>query len=336
MGCFGFACVAYAGPETGVRDRASYVLRQGTATFVISAPLSATSPMAEHHHTHGDGVKDLAFAVTDVVAAFEAAIARGAVAVRGPWTESDEHGSVHKAQVATYGQTTHTFVDRTGYRGVFAPGYATERLPASTPGDVVNIEKFDHIVGNVEEGRMVEWVDFYDRVFGFVALMQFDEHQIATEYSALRSTVVSNGTIFMPINEPAPGRKKSQIQEYLDEYGEPGVQHIAFRTRDIASTVTALRGRGVRFMTVPDTYYDEAQRRMAGIDLPWDRLRASNILVDRDASGYLLQIFTETVTDRPTVFCEIIERHDAVGFGEGNFKALFEAIERDQDRRGNL
>ncbi len=337
MSGFGFECVAYAGPETGQRDRASYVLRQGSATFIISAALTANSPMAIHHHTHGDGVKDLAFAVANVDDAFNAAIARGAVAVRGPWTESDEHGEVRKAQVATYGQTTHTFVDRSRYHGVFAPGYAAERLPQVGNGDTVGIEKFDHIVGNVEQGRMDDWVRFYNEVFGFTALMQFDEHQIATEYSALRSTVVSNGgTIFMPINEPAAGRKKSQIQEYLDEYGEPGVQHIAFRTRDIAKTVSALRARGVRFMTVPEAYYEEARRRMAGIDLPWESLRAHNILVDRDASGYLLQIFTETVTDRPTVFCEIIERHDAVGFGEGNFKALFEAIERDQDRRGNL
>jgi 4-hydroxyphenylpyruvate dioxygenase len=337
MSCFGFECVAYAGPETGVRDRVSYVLRQGQATFVISAALSANTPMAIHHVKHGDGVKDLAFEVADVTCAYEAAIARGAVSVREPWTETDESGTIHQAQVATYGETTHTFVDRRNYRGVFAPGYVADRLPPSSPGSSVNIEKFDHIVGNVEEGAMVGWVDFYHRVFGFEALVQFDENQIATEYSALRSTVVSNGSsVFMPINEPALGRKKSQIQEYLDEYGMPGVQHIAFRTRNIAATVAALRDRGLRFMEVPEAYYDEAQKRMAGIDLPWEKLRAYNILVDRDASGYLLQIFTETVTDRPTVFCEIIERHDAAGFGEGNFKALFQAIERDQDKRGNL
>jgi 4-hydroxyphenylpyruvate dioxygenase len=336
MSCFGFECVAYAGPETGVRDRASYVLRQGSATFIISAALSAYSDMALHHHTHGDGVKDLAFQVANTTSAYEAAISRGATSVRAPWSETDEHGVVYKAQVATYGHTTHTFVNRSQYNGAFAPGYVADRLPIHRSDDAVGIEKIDHIVGNVEAGAMTEWVEFYDRVFGFDALMQFDEHQIATEYSALRSTVVSNGTIFMPINEPAEGRKKSQIQEYLDEYGEPGVQHIAFRTRDIATTVRALSNRGVRFMTVPESYYDEAEKRMAGIELPWAQLRQHNILVDRDASGYLLQIFTETVTDRPTVFCEIIERHDAVGFGEGNFKALFEAIERDQERRGNL
>jgi 4-hydroxyphenylpyruvate dioxygenase len=336
MTCFGFECIAYAGPETGVRDRASYVLRQGSATFVISAALSANSEMALHHHTHGDGVKDLAFRVDDAASAYNAALERGALSVRAPWTEQDEHGVVNKAQVATYGHTTHTFVDRSHYHGPFNPGFTAERLPATSVGSTVGIEKIDHIVGNVEQGQMDEWVDFYDRVFGFTALMQFDESQIATEYSALRSTVVSNGTIFMPINEPAVGRKKSQIQEYLDEYGEPGVQHIAFRTRDIAATVSALRDRGLRFMSVPEAYYEEAQRRMADIDLPWADLRRHNILVDRDSSGYLLQIFTETVTDRPTVFCEIIERHDAVGFGEGNFKALFEAIERDQERRGNL
>jgi 4-hydroxyphenylpyruvate dioxygenase len=336
MSCFGFECIAYAGPETGVRDRVSYVVRQGTATMVISAALGADSPMAVHHVAHGDGVKDLAFRVSDVASAYDAAMARGAVSKRPPWTETDEFGVVHKAQIMTYGQTTHTFVDRSGYSGVFSPAYRAERLPVPVVGSAVGIEKFDHIVGNVEEGAMVEWVAFYDRVFGFEALVQFDENQISTEYSALRSTVVSNGNIFMPINEPAQGRKKSQIQEYLDTYGEPGVQHIAFRTRDIAMTVSALRDRGLRFMTVPEAYYEEAQRRMAGINLPWEDLRKYNILVDRDASGYLLQIFTENVTDRPTVFCEIIERHDAVGFGEGNFKALFEAIERDQDRRGNL
>jgi 4-hydroxyphenylpyruvate dioxygenase len=336
MNCFGFDCIAYAGPETGVRDKVSYVLQQGAATMIVSASLDSNSPMAVHHIAHGDGVKDLAFRVDDVAAAYTAAIERGAVGVRSPWQESDEFGTIEKAQISTYGQTTHTFVCRLGYSGAFAPGYVAERLPSQMIGSSVGIEKFDHIVGNVEEGSMTQWVDFYDRVFGFSALVQFDENQISTEYSALRSTVVSNGTIFMPINEPAQGRKKSQIQEYLDTYGEPGVQHIAFRTHNIAATVSALRDRGLRFMTVPEAYYEEAQKRMVGIDLPWHELRRHNILVDRDASGYLLQIFTENVTDRPTVFCEIIERHDAVGFGEGNFKALFEAIERDQSRRGNL
>jgi 4-hydroxyphenylpyruvate dioxygenase len=336
MTCFGFDCVGYAGPETGVTDRVSYLLRQGSITMVVSAGLQAVSEIATYHHLHGDSVHDLAFVVDDPDEAFRRAVARGATAVGEPWSETDEHGSVRKARIATYGSVVHTFVDRRNYSGLFEPGYAANGLPVAVDTAPVGLEKFDHIVGNVAQGDLPNWVTFYEQVFGFYPVVSFDESQISTEYSALRSTVVTNGKIFMPINEPADGRKRSQIQEYLDTFGEPGVQHVALRTQDIATSVSALRSRGLRFMTVPDAYYAEAQKRMEGVDLPWDQLRRLNILVDRDRSGYLLQIFTEMVTDRPAVFCEIIERRDAVGFGEGNFKALFEAIERDQARRGNL
>jgi 4-hydroxyphenylpyruvate dioxygenase len=337
MGTFGFRCVAYSGPETGVRDRVSYVLEQGEMRLVIQGSLQPESEIAAHHHRHGDGVKYLGFSVEDPAAAHDVLVARGATSVRAPWEESDEHGVVRYAAVATYGETVHLLVNRTGYRGVFAPGYTSDNLPATPVGPEAGLIKFDHVVGNVEEGAMAEWVDFYERVFGFVPLISFDENQISTEYSALRSTVVTNGArIFMPINEPAAGRKKSQIQEYLETYMGPGVQHIAMRTADIAETVGALRARGLRFMSVPVEYYETAKQRMADVDLPWAELEKYNILVDRDADGYLLQIFTEVVTDRPALFCEVIERHGAVGFGEGNFKALFEAFERDQARRGNL
>ncbi|HVT76940.1 MAG TPA: 4-hydroxyphenylpyruvate dioxygenase [Acidimicrobiales bacterium] len=339
MSAFGFRCTSYAGPETGVPGKASYVLEQGDVRLVVSGALDASSPIAEHVRTHGDGVHDLAWLVDDVQAAFDAAVTRGARVVRPPWEESDrEHGTLRLAQIGTYGETVHTFVDRTRYDAShLEPGYSDENLPPAPCGPAVGIEAIDHIVGNVEKGCLDEWVFFYADVMGFSPLVHFSDDQISTEYSALMSTVVWDGTkIVMPLNEPADGLKKSQIQEYIETYDGPGVQHIALRTNDIVATVTALRERGVRFMTVPDTYYDEARQRLAGVDLPWDALRQLNILADRDADGYLLQIFTETVTDRPTVFFEIIERRGARGFGEGNFKALFEAIERDQARRGNL
>jgi 4-hydroxyphenylpyruvate dioxygenase len=337
MSAFGFSCIAYAGPETDVRDRVSYVLEQGEIRLVINGALDDTSEIARHHQTHGDGVKYLCFQVTDPPAAFDALVTRGATPVRDPWVESDEHGTVRYAAVASYGETVHLLVDRSEYHGVFAPGYTDVRLPVSPVGPETGLVRIDHIVGNVEKGRLDEWVRHYEDVFGFLQLVSFDESQIATEYSALRSTVVTNGSrIFMPINEPADGKKKSQIQEYLDTYGGPGVQHIAMRTNDIAETVAALRARGLRFMSVPAEYFESAKERMADVDLPWVELEKYNILVDRDHDGYLLQIFTEVVTDRPALFCEIIERHGAVGFGEGNFKALFEAFERDQARRGNL
>jgi len=338
ISAFGFRCTGYAGPETGRRDKASYVLEQGDIRFVVSAALDPDSPIAAHVRTHGDGVHDLAWLVDDAGATYEAAIARGARSVRPPWTEHDDHGDLELAQVATYGETVHTFVNRLRYRGdALEPGYSAESLPNPTIGPPVGLDSIDHVVGNVAEGELDTWVDFYADVMGFAQLVHFDNEQIRTEYSALMSTVVWDGSkIVMPINEPAEGRKKSQIQEYLDHYRGPGVQHIALRTGDIVAAVQALRDRGVRFMTVPDTYYDDAKARLAGFELPWDELQRLNILADRDHDGYLLQIFTETITDRPAVFFEIIERHGAKGFGEGNFKALFEAIERDQARRGNL
>jgi 4-hydroxyphenylpyruvate dioxygenase len=337
MSAFGFRCVAYAGPETGVRDKVSYVLEQGDIRLVLDGALDDSSEIATHHRVHGDGVKYLCFSVADPTSTYDALTARGAQSVREPWMESDEHGTVRFASVASYGETVHVLVDRRGYSGAFAPGYSADNLPITPVGPNAGLVKIDHIVGNVEQGNLAEWVRHYEEVFGFTQLVSFDETQIATEYSALRSTVVSDGDrIFMPINEPAEGKKKSQIQEYLDTYGGPGVQHIAMRTNDIAETVAALRARGLRFMTVPVEYYEAAKERMADVELPWAELEKYNILVDRDRDGYLLQIFTEVVTDRPALFCEIIERHGAVGFGEGNFKALFEAFERDQARRGNL
>ena len=338
MSAFGFRCTAYAGPETGQRAKASYVLEQGDVRLVVSGALTADSPIAAHVRKHGDGVHDLAWLVDDARAAYDTAIARGARSVRPPWTETDAAGDLELAQVAAYGDTVHTFVNRARYRSaLLEPGYSDENLPNPSVGPPVGLVAIDHVVGNVERGRLGHWVDFYSDVLGFSELLHFDESQIRTEYSALVSTVVWNGgKVVMPLNEPADGLHKSQIQEYLESYDGPGVQHIALRTADIVSTVTALRERGVRFMRVPDTYYDDAQERLAGFELPWDALRAANILADRDHDGYLLQIFTETVTDRPALFFEIIERRGAEGFGEGNFKALFEAIERDQARRGNL
>jgi len=338
MSAFGFRCTAYAGPETGVTDKASYVLEQGDVRFVVSGALAAGSPIAAHVRAHGDGVHDLAWSVDDVDAAFNSAVDRGARVIREPWRETDELGSLHLAQIAAYGETVHTFVDRRAYGGHrLEPGYATDNLPPMPTGPVVGITGVDHVVGNVERNRLDDWVRFYSDVMGFSELAHFSDDQISTEYSALMSTVVWDGTkIVMPINEPADGLRKSQIQEYIESYDGPGVQHIAMSTDDIVATVDALRDRGVRFMQVPDTYYSEARQRLAGIDLPWDELQRLNILADCDHDGHLLQIFTETITDRPTVFFEIIERQGARGFGEGNFKALFEAIERDQARRGNL
>jgi 4-hydroxyphenylpyruvate dioxygenase len=338
MAAFGFSCTGYAGPETGVRDRASYVLEQGDIRFVVTGALDADSPIARHVLEHGDGVHDLAWIVDDSAAAHAAAVARGARSLRAPWTESDDLGTLAMAQIGTFGETVHTFVDRGRYAGArLEPGFTDDALPPAPVGPQVGLVAIDHVVGNVEQGRLAHWVGFYRDVLGFDQLMHFDDDQISTEYSALMSTVVWDGTkVVMPLNEPADGRKKSQIQEYVETYHGPGVQHIALRTDDIVATVAALRARGVRFMTVPSSYYDEAHERLAGIEVPWDDLQRLNILVDRDPDGYLLQIFTETVTDRPTVFFEIIQRHGAKGFGEGNFKALFEAIERDQARRGNL
>jgi len=338
MSHFGFHCTGYAGPETGRRDKASYVLEQGDIRWVVSGALAADSPIADHVRRHGDGVHDLAWLVDDAAATYAAALTRGARSVREPWVERDEHGDLELAQVAAYGETVHTFVNRLRYRGsTLEPGYTDTKLPNPNVGPDVGLVAIDHVVGNVAQGELDTWVDFYSDVMGFAQLLHFDDEQIRTEYSALMSTVVWDGSkIVMPINEPAEGLKKSQIQEYIEHYDGPGVQHIALRTENIVATVRAMRDRGVRFMTVPDTYYDEAKSRLAEFDLPWDELQRLNILADKDHDGYLLQIFTETITDRPAVFIEIIERHGARGFGEGNFKARFEAIERDQAARGNL
>jgi 4-hydroxyphenylpyruvate dioxygenase len=304
----------------------------------VSGALTADSPIAAHVRAHGDGVHDLAWLVDDADAAYALAVERGGRPVREPWSEDDDEGSLRLAQIGTYGETVHTFVDRRRYTADrLEPGYHADALPPAPAGPSVGLRSVDHVVGNVELGRLDDWVHFYSDVLGFRQLVHYDDDQISTEYSALMSTVVWDGTkIVMPLNEPAEGRKKSQIQEYIETYDGPGVQHIALRTDDIVASVDALKARGVRFMTVPDTYYVDARRRLADVDLPWDDLQRLNILADRDHDGYLLQIFTETVTDRPTVFFEIIERRGARGFGEGNFKALFEAIERDQERRGNL
>jgi 4-hydroxyphenylpyruvate dioxygenase len=332
----GFDVVAHAGPETGRSDRSSYVLEQGRIRIVLTGALAPDSPIAEHVRSHGDGVRDIAFGVGDATAAFHAACARGATPVRAPTLEEDGSGALIRASVATYGDTVHSFVERHHYRGAFAPGYEPAGLPPPA-GPMVGLEHVDHVVANVEEGALPHWVAWYGDVFGLDELTHFDEDQIATGYSALRSTVVWNhGAVVLPINEPAPGLRTSQIQEYLDYYRGPGVQHVAIHTGDIVATVEALRARGLRFLDVPPAYYDEARARLAGVDLPWEALAALGILVDRDESGHLLQIFTEGVTDRPTLFLEIIERRGANGFGEGNFKALFEAIEREQERRGNL
>jgi 4-hydroxyphenylpyruvate dioxygenase len=333
---FGFEVVGYAGPETGRRDRVSHVLQQGEIRFLVTGSLGPDGPVAEHVRVHGDGVRDVAFLVDDVDAAYAAAVARGARPVRRPATDADDHGDLRHAAVGTYGETVHTLVDRSSYTGGFAPGFTAPTV-ATAAGPAPGLAAVDHIVGNVERGRLEDWVRYYQDVFGFDQLVHFDDEAISTEYSALMSTVVWNhGSVVLPINEPAEGRRKSQIEEYLDYYRAPGVQHLALRTEDIVAGVRALRERGVGFLTVPPEYYDDARRRMEGIDLPWDELAELGILVDRDRDGHLLQIFTENVCDRPTVFFEIIQREGARGFGEGNFKALFEAIERAQEARGNL
>jgi len=333
---FGFDVVAYAGPETGRRDRVSYLLQQGRVRFMVSGALHPDSPIAAHVREHGDGIRDICFLVDDVESAYAAALARGATSARVPAVDTDAAGVIHHAAIRAYGETVHTFLDRSRYAGSFAPQFEPSDL-VRPDGPEVGITRLDHVVANVERGHLDEWVGYYEQVLGFDQLTHFDDEQISTEYSALMSTVVWNhDKVVLPINEPAEGRRKSQIEEYLDFYRSPGVQHIALHTDDIVASVRALRARGVRFMDVPDEYYDEARVRMAGVDLPWATLAPLGILVDRDEEGHLLQIFTETLTDRPTVFFEIIQRAGARGFGEGNFKALFESIERAQARRGNL
>ncbi len=333
---FGFKLLAYCGPETGVRDRASYVLEQNKVRFVLTTPLRPESPINEHVHLHGDGVKVLALWVDDAYLSYERTVQRGATSYAVPQTLTDEHGEVRTASIRTYGDTIHTFVERKNYNGPFMPGYVG--LDDGYVTEDVGLLYVDHCVGNVELGRMNEWVKFYEDAMGFKLLVTFDDKDISTEYTALMSKVVSNGTGFIkfPINEPAAGKRKSQIDEYLEFYRGAGVQHIAIATHDIMHTVSELRKRGVAFLQVPDAYYDDLLDRVGPIDENLDPLRKLNILVDRDDEGYLLQIFTKPVEDRPTLFFEIIQRKGAKSFGKGNFKALFEAIEREQDRRGNL
>lgn len=333
---FGFQLVAYAGPETGVRDRASYVLQQGKIRLVLTSPLRTDSPITDHIARHGDGVKVLALWVDDARSAWQATTLRGAVSTQEPTVLTDEFGEVVVASIKTYGDTIHTFVERKNYRGAFMPGFS-----AADDGYVtepVGLQYVDHCVGNVELGQMNRWVKFYEDVMGFKLLITFDDSDISTEYSALMSKVVSNGTGYVkfPINEPASGKRKSQIEEYIEFYEGAGVQHIAVATNNILHTVGELRRRGVQFLVVPDTYYDDLLDRVGEIKEELSELKELNILVDRDDEGYLLQIFTKPVEDRPTVFFEIIQRRGAKSFGKGNFKALFESIEREQALRGNL
>jgi 4-hydroxyphenylpyruvate dioxygenase len=330
----GFREVAYAGLETGVRDRTSHVLEQGRIRLVLTGALTPDHAIGRHHARHGDGVRVIALSVPDVEHAYREATTRGATGVREPWEETDEHGTMRRATIETYGETLHTFVDRSAYNGPFMPGYSAR--DAGTPD--VGLLTIDHIVGNVELGAMEKWVKYYEDVFGMTEMIHFTDEAISTEYSALMSKVVTsgNGRIKFPINEPAEGKRKSQIDEYLEFYGGAGAQHIAVATRDIVKTVGELTARGIQFLRTPETYYDEVPGRIGEIDEDLEDLRRLGILVDRDDEGYLLQIFTKPIGDRPTMFYEVIERHGARGFGEGNFKALFEAIEREQELRGNL
>src|SRR4051794_23027926 len=337
---FGFDVVAYAGLETRSRHEAGYVLRQGEITFVLASPLGPEHPESRRLVTHGDGVQDIALEVDDVTHAYRTATGRGAVGVTPPTLLEDEFGVYEYAAIRAYGDTTHTFVNRDRYRGVFAPGYRPLDPDRYSPRTFkpVGLVAVDHIVGNVDEGRMNEWVGFYERVLGFRQLVSFDDKDISTEYSALMSKVVQNGTgrIKFPINEPAKGQRRSQIEEYLRFYQGPGVQHIAMSTGNIIETVRAMRDNDVSFLRVPQAYYDALPERVGPIDEDIADLAELGILVDRDDEGYMLQIFTKPVEDRPTLFFEIIQRQGARSFGKGNFKALFEAIEREQARRGTL
>ena len=333
---FGFELIAYAGPETGVKDRASYVLKQDKIVLVLTTSLEPNSEISEFVKLHGDGVKSLSLWVDDATKSYEETTKRGAVSVFPPKKMTDEHGEVVLSAIKTYGDTIHTFVERKNYKGAFLPGFQ----PAKSLFKVepIGLKYVDHCVGNVELGKMNDWVDFYENVMGFGLLLTFDDKDISTEYTALMSKVVSNGNgyIKFPINEPAEGKKKSQIEEYIDFYKGAGCQHIAIATDDIIHTVGELRKRGVEFLHVPDAYYEDVLDRVGHINEDLMKLKDLNILIDRDEEGYLLQIFTKPVEDRPTLFYEIIQRCGAKSFGKGNFKALFESIEREQARRGNL
>jgi len=334
VSALGFREVAYAGLETGRRDSASHVLEQGGIRLVLTGALVPDHAVGRHVAAHGDGVRTIALGVPDAEHAHRLAVARGARSVAAPWSDADSDGEVVRASVRAYGEIVHTFVERGSYRGAFLPGYSAR----DGAGSDVGLLAVDHIVGNVELGEMETWVGFYERVFGMTELNHFTDEAISTEYSALMSKVVSDGSgrIKFPINEPAEGRRRSQVDEFLEFHGGPGVQHLALTTEDIVGTVARLRERGIEFLRTPDSYYDELPDRVGEIDEPVGELRRHGILADRDEEGYLLQVFSRPLADRPTLFLEVIERHGATGFGQGNFKALFEAIEREQDRRGNL
>ncbi len=337
---FGFDVIAYAGLETKVKHEAGYVLRQGEITFVLTSPLSGAHAESQRLVKHGDGVMEIAMDVPDVKAAYAMAVERGATPLRDPVALQDDHGVYECASILAYGDTAYSFINRDKYKGVFKPGFTpldADRYQTSTERPV-GLAAIDHIVGNVEEGKMDEWVEFHRKVLGFEQLMHFDDQDISTEYSALMSKVVQNGTgrIKFPINEPAKAKRKSQIEEYLNFYGGPGVQHIALITGDICKTVRAMRANDVSFLRVPKSYYDALPARIGAIREDLDELAELGILVDRDDEGYMLQIFTKPVADRPTVFFEVIQRRGSKSFGKGNFKALFEAIEREQDKRGTL
>ena len=339
---FGMELVAYSGPETGNRDHHAYVLRSGAVRFVLKGAVNPDSPIADHHRRHGDGIIDIALEVPDVDRCVTHARRQGARILDAPHDVSDEHGIVRLASIATYGETRHTLVDRSRYTGPYLPGYVARRSAAARPAGAPKryFQALDHVVGNVELGRMDDWVGFYQRVMGFTNMAEFVGDDIATEYSALMSKVVANGNhrVKFPLNEPAVGKRRSQIDEYLEFYGDAGAQHLALACNDILATVDRLRANGIEFLDTPDSYYtDPALRsRIGNVRVPVEELQASGILVDRDEDGYLLQIFTKPIGDRPTVFFELIERHGSLGFGKGNFQALFEAIEREQDKRGNL
>src|SRR6266516_4530365 len=334
---FGFARTAYAGPETGVRDRASYVLEQGDIRLVVTSGVREDSEVTRFACKHGDGAKDIALRVPDAKEAYRQTVQRGAHGIAEPHWVEDDLGKVELATIATYGDVVHTFVNRSHYDGVYLPGYVPQPSPNGAPGGV-GLLAIDHVVGNVELGRMNTWVEFYERAFGMTNIIHFGDDQIQTEYSALMSKVMTsgNGKIKFPINESAEGKKKSQIEEYLEFNHGPGVQHIAMQSDDIVGTVQAMKERGVRFLDTPEAYYGEVSGRVGEISENYEDLQRLKILADRDEDGYLLQIFTKTAQDRPTVFFEVIERHGATTFGEGNFKALFESIEREQALRGNL
>jgi 4-hydroxyphenylpyruvate dioxygenase len=337
MSAFGFQALAYAGPETGVKDRASYAVRQHKLTFVLTTPIRSNNEIADHIYKHGDGVKVLALRVDDAKDAWHQTTSRGAKSYMEPKVMKDENGEAVISGIHTYGDTVHLFIERKNYQGTFLPGYRSWENPWFKPEDT-GLEYVDHCVGNVSWNQMNPWVKFYEDVMGFKNILSFDDNDISTEYSALMSKVMSNGNGYVkfPINEPAEGKKKSQVEEYLEFYDGEGVQHVAMATKDIVTTVRQLRSRGVEFLQVPQSYYDDLFERVGTIDEDLAPLRELGILVDRDEEGYLLQLFTKPVEDRPTLFFEIIQRKGAKSFGKGNFKALFEAIEREQEARGNL